>query len=143
MARQQERRRFLPGARLSLDQGPRAGAATSHRLVSNIDVAITDSSMDSACRIDDDAALAANYWRRARMPFNVTGQPGLVIPAGLLGSLSRAGLRLDQVRTAALLRHRPHLRDHGIAGHGLIRCSWYRAFAVPDETGQLIATMSD
>ena len=38
--------------------------------------------MDPACRVDDDAALAANYWRQARMPFNVTGQPGLVIPAG-------------------------------------------------------------
>jgi aspartyl-tRNA(Asn)/glutamyl-tRNA(Gln) amidotransferase subunit A len=47
-----------------------------------IDVAITASSMDPACRIDDEAALAANYWRQARMPFNVTGQPGLVIPAG-------------------------------------------------------------
>jgi len=23
--------------------------------------------------IDDDEALAANYWRQARMPFNVTG----------------------------------------------------------------------
>jgi aspartyl-tRNA(Asn)/glutamyl-tRNA(Gln) amidotransferase subunit A len=48
----------------------------------DIDVAITASSMDPACRIDDDEALAANYWRQARMPFNVTGQPGLVIPAG-------------------------------------------------------------
>jgi aspartyl-tRNA(Asn)/glutamyl-tRNA(Gln) amidotransferase subunit A len=48
----------------------------------NIDLAITASSMDPGCRIDDDAALAANYWRQARMPFNVTGQPGLVIPAG-------------------------------------------------------------
>src|SRR6202040_4050863 len=50
----------------------------------NIDVAITASSMDPACRIDDDTALAANYWRQARMPFNVTGQPGLVIPAGYI-----------------------------------------------------------
>jgi aspartyl-tRNA(Asn)/glutamyl-tRNA(Gln) amidotransferase subunit A len=48
----------------------------------DIDVAITASSMDPACRIDDDEALAANYWRQARMPFNVTGQPGLVIPVG-------------------------------------------------------------
>ncbi|MEJ0071401.1 MAG: amidase [Pseudomonadota bacterium] len=47
-----------------------------------LDVAITASSMDPACRIDDTAALASNYWRQARMPFNVTGQPGLVIPAG-------------------------------------------------------------
>jgi aspartyl-tRNA(Asn)/glutamyl-tRNA(Gln) amidotransferase subunit A len=57
----------------------------------NIDVAITASSMDPACRIDDDAALAANYWRQARMPFNVTGQPGLVIPRGF----SKAGLPLS------------------------------------------------
>ncbi len=57
----------------------------------NIDLAITASSMDPACRIDDDAALAANYWRQARMPFNVTGQPGLVIPAGF----SKDGLPLS------------------------------------------------
>jgi aspartyl-tRNA(Asn)/glutamyl-tRNA(Gln) amidotransferase subunit A len=48
----------------------------------DVDVAITASSMDPACRIDDNATLAANYWRSGRMPFNVTGQPGLVIPAG-------------------------------------------------------------
>src|SRR6202045_3941150 len=48
----------------------------------DIDLAITASSMDPACRIDDDEALAANYWRQAGMPFNVTGQPALVIPAG-------------------------------------------------------------
>ncbi len=34
----------------------------------------------------DDAALASSYWRSARMPFNVTGQPGLVIPAGFSAS---------------------------------------------------------
>jgi aspartyl-tRNA(Asn)/glutamyl-tRNA(Gln) amidotransferase subunit A len=57
----------------------------------SLDAAITASSMDPACRIDDDEALAANYWRQARMPFNVTGQPGLVIPAGF----SKAGLPLS------------------------------------------------
>ncbi len=56
-----------------------------------IDVALTASSMDPACRIDDDEALAANYWRQARMPFNVTGQPALVIPAGF----SKSGLPLS------------------------------------------------
>jgi aspartyl-tRNA(Asn)/glutamyl-tRNA(Gln) amidotransferase subunit A len=56
-----------------------------------IDVALTASSMDPACRIDDDEALAANYWRQARMPFNVTGQPALVIPAGF----SKTGLPLS------------------------------------------------
>ena len=57
----------------------------------DIDVAVTASSLDPACRIDDEVALAANYWRQARMPFNVTGQPGLVIPAGF----STAGLPLS------------------------------------------------
>jgi len=47
--------------------------------------------MDPACRIDDEEALASNYWRQARMPFNVTGQPGLVIPAGF----SNGGLPLS------------------------------------------------
>lgn len=47
-----------------------------------IDVAVTASGFDPACRIDDDEALATHYGRQARMPFNVTGQPALVIPAG-------------------------------------------------------------
>jgi aspartyl-tRNA(Asn)/glutamyl-tRNA(Gln) amidotransferase subunit A len=57
----------------------------------NIDLAITASSMDPACRIDDDEALATNYWRQARMPFNVTCQPGLVVPAGF----TKSGLQLS------------------------------------------------
>src|SRR5712672_4573770 len=57
----------------------------------DIDLAITASSTDPACRIDDDEALAANYWRQARMPFNVTGQPGLVIPTGF----TKSGLPLS------------------------------------------------
>jgi aspartyl-tRNA(Asn)/glutamyl-tRNA(Gln) amidotransferase subunit A len=57
----------------------------------DIDVAVTASSLDPACRIDDEAALAATYARQARMPFNVTGQPALVIPAGF----ARSGLPLS------------------------------------------------
>ncbi|HEX6842360.1 MAG TPA: amidase [Stellaceae bacterium] len=56
-----------------------------------IDVAVTASGFDAACRIDDDEALATNYWRQARMPFNVTGQPALVIPAGF----TKGGLPLS------------------------------------------------
>ena len=61
----------------------------------DIDIAVTASSLDPACRIDDEAALAANYSRQARMPFNVTGQPGLVIPAGF--STTRLPLSLQLV----------------------------------------------
>ncbi|HUN50160.1 MAG TPA: amidase [Candidatus Sulfotelmatobacter sp.] len=61
----------------------RDAAAAAFR---DIDVAVTASSMDPACRIDDAEALLSTYWRQARMPFNVTGQPALVIPAGFSGS---------------------------------------------------------
>jgi aspartyl-tRNA(Asn)/glutamyl-tRNA(Gln) amidotransferase subunit A len=68
---------YLQAVRWRLQLRDRVAAAFA-----DIDVAITASSMDPACRIDDDEALATNYWRQARIPFNVTGQPGLVIPAG-------------------------------------------------------------
>ena len=47
-----------------------------------IDAALAVSSMDPACRIDDEEATARTYPRQARQPFNLTGQPALVIPAG-------------------------------------------------------------
>jgi len=77
---------YLQAVRWRLQLRDRVAAAFA-----NIDLAITASSMDPACRIDDDEALASNYWRQARMPFNVTGQPGLVIPAGF----SNGGLPLS------------------------------------------------
>ena len=80
------RGRLPPGGTLA-PPASRPGSAA----FANIDAAITASSMDPACRIDDDEALASNYWRQARMPFNVTGQPGLVIPAGF----SNGGLPLS------------------------------------------------
>jgi len=47
-----------------------------------LDAALTISSMDPACRIDDAEACARIYPRQARQPFNVTGQPAIAIPAG-------------------------------------------------------------
>jgi aspartyl-tRNA(Asn)/glutamyl-tRNA(Gln) amidotransferase subunit A len=61
-----------------------------HALFSGIDVAVTASSMDPACRIDDPKAVEYTYARQARAPFNVTGSPALSVPVGF----SKAGLPL-------------------------------------------------
>jgi len=59
-------------------------------LFDKLDVIVTASSMDPACRIDDPEALERTYARQARAPFNVTGSPALAVPAGF----SAAGLPL-------------------------------------------------
>ncbi len=61
-----------------------------HALFSEIDVVVTASSMDPACRIDDVEANEYTYKRQARAPFNVTGSPALAMPTGF----SQAGLPL-------------------------------------------------
>jgi aspartyl-tRNA(Asn)/glutamyl-tRNA(Gln) amidotransferase subunit A len=61
-----------------------------HALFDEVDVVITASSMDPACRIDDPQALEYTYGRQARTPFNVTGSPAISVPAGF----SRSGLPL-------------------------------------------------
>lgn len=53
-----------------------------HALFADVDVVLTSSSMDPACRIDDDAALEYTYGRQSRAPFNLTGSPALSVPAG-------------------------------------------------------------
>jgi len=65
-------------------------AADFHAHFRDIDVAVTASSMDPACRIDDAKAVESTYPRQARAPFNVTGSPALSMPAGF----SKTGLPL-------------------------------------------------
>jgi aspartyl-tRNA(Asn)/glutamyl-tRNA(Gln) amidotransferase subunit A len=62
-----------------------------HAVLSKVDVAVTVSSMDPACRIDDTKALELTYGRQARAPFNVTGDPALSVPVGF----SKAGFPLS------------------------------------------------
>jgi aspartyl-tRNA(Asn)/glutamyl-tRNA(Gln) amidotransferase subunit A len=57
-----------------------------HALFSDIDVAVTASSLDPPCRIDDDEAIERTYGRQARAPFNVTGGPALSVPVGFTKS---------------------------------------------------------
>ena len=57
----------------------------------DVDILLTASSLDPACRIDDAAELARTYPRQARSPFNLTGHPALAMMSGL----SKKGLPLS------------------------------------------------
>ena len=59
--------------------------------MADFDIAITASSMDPACLIEDREATEATYGRQARAPFNVLGAPALAVPTGF----SKAGLPLS------------------------------------------------
>jgi len=82
------RERLMQGALLRAVDYIQAQRQRSHliRLLAEamhgFDALVTVSSCDPAPRLDDDAELARTYERQARMPFNLTGYPALVIPAG-------------------------------------------------------------
>ena len=57
----------------------------------DVDVLLTASSFEPACRIDDAAELARTYPRQARSPFNLTGHPALA----MMGGLSKKGLPIS------------------------------------------------
>ncbi|MDB5314842.1 MAG: Asp-tRNA(Asn)/Glu-tRNA(Gln) amidotransferase GatCAB subunit [Rhodospirillales bacterium] len=91
------RRRLLPGAFVS---GPdyvqaqrrrRQLIAAVEAAFADVDILLTASSLEAACRIDDSEAVERTYPRQARTPFNVTGHPAIALPAGL----SSAGMPLS------------------------------------------------
>ena len=82
------RQRLMSGATLTaadyidaLRMRARLIAQTS-AVFESIDIALTSSSLDPPCIIDDAEAVARTYPRQSRQPFNVTGQPALAMPAG-------------------------------------------------------------
>lgn len=82
------RERLLSGAFLSAadyvnaTRRRRILADRFHAAIADLDVAVTVSSMEPACPIDDDAMVDRTYGRQARAPFNVTGSPALSVPTG-------------------------------------------------------------
>jgi aspartyl-tRNA(Asn)/glutamyl-tRNA(Gln) amidotransferase subunit A len=82
------RRKLLPGAFIPAVDYVKAQqlrtalcsefAAAMH----DLDAAITLSSLDMPCRIDDTETIARTYERQCRMPFNVTGTPAIAVPTG-------------------------------------------------------------
>jgi aspartyl-tRNA(Asn)/glutamyl-tRNA(Gln) amidotransferase subunit A len=57
--------------------------ATVDATFAEVDILLTASSLEPACRIDDPGEVARTYMLQARSPFNVTGHPALAMMAGL------------------------------------------------------------
>ena len=92
------RRRLLPGMFMTgtdyvqAQRRRRELIAAVEAVFAEVDLLLTASSMDPACRIDDPEAVERTYPRQARTPFNVTGHPALTMMSGLS---KEAGLPLS------------------------------------------------
>ena len=52
------------------------------QLSQGVDVLVTASSMEPACKIDDKSETLRTYPRQARQAINVTGHPAIAVPTG-------------------------------------------------------------
>jgi len=101
------RERLLPGAFIRAThyvQALRHREKMKHafdNLMKTHDAVITTSSMQVACRIDDEPEVERTYSLQSRTPFNVIGNPALVVPSGFDGegmplSVQFAGRAFDE-----------------------------------------------
>lgn len=83
------RKRLLPGLFVRAEDYVQAQrrrrelVAAVEAALAGVDLLLTASSMDPACRIDDPEAVEITYPRQARTAFNVTGHPALTMMCGL------------------------------------------------------------
>lgn len=123
------RRRLLPGLFLPAVDFMHAArrraqlVALVEAAFGEVDLLLTASSMDPACRIDDTPTIERTYPRQARTPFNVTGHPAITLMAGL----SSGGLPLSVQFVAPSFREAMLLR----AAHAFERAGPWRDMAPP------------
>ena len=83
------RRRLLPGMFITgadyvqAQRRRRQLVAAVEEAFREVDLLLCASSMDPACRIDDEAEVERTYPRQARTPFNVTGHPAIALMCGI------------------------------------------------------------
>jgi len=86
------RRRLLPGMfttgtdYVQAQRRRRELVALVEAAFGEVDLLLTASSMEPACRIDDPAEVERTYPRQARTPFNVTGHPAISVMCGVQAS---------------------------------------------------------
>ncbi|MED5573627.1 MAG: amidase [Pseudomonadota bacterium] len=82
------RERLMPGAFIRATnyvQAMRHREKMKHAfegIMRSYDCVLTASSMQVACQIDDEPEVERTYSRQSRTPFNVIGNPALVVPSG-------------------------------------------------------------
>jgi aspartyl-tRNA(Asn)/glutamyl-tRNA(Gln) amidotransferase subunit A len=82
------RSKLMPGAAISAQDYAAALETRSalraefEVLMAGLDAVIALSSFEVAPRLDDPEHIARAYQRHARMPFNLTGTPAIVVPSG-------------------------------------------------------------
>ena len=123
------RRRLLPGLFLPAVDYMHASRRRKQLIAAieaafdDVDVLLTASSMDPACRIDDTEAVERTYPRQARTPFNVSGHPAITLMSGLSSGGMPLSLQLVTPAFAEALLLR--------AAHGFERAAPWKDRAPP------------
>jgi aspartyl-tRNA(Asn)/glutamyl-tRNA(Gln) amidotransferase subunit A len=94
------RRRLLVGALISAERYVRAQQIRTQLVreffdaMRDLDVAVSASSLELPCAIDDETLLDETYDKQARTPFNVLGVPAMSVPIALSSNGLPIGLQL-------------------------------------------------